>query len=403
MAKNGARCGGPRLTPIQEALVLLKLKAVLTVLVALGLGSAALTACGTPPKIIAGAGSDTTFWIMSGSTKTQGTPPPSPTKGISDGYNASQTAATTYEIPPVLNAPFPGPTFTVPKDQSSGASCTSDTVYNGMNPPPNGSSAGITALVNDTKGCIDFARSSRGAKSSDPSGLSFWAFALDAVTWVEFPSNTHNVHTLTPDQIKSIYTCDPGTGAPFISNWNQIPGASGSGNIIKYAPQTQAGTYAFVNSKLLGGATIDQNCNSSHLSNFLEEHDMRGVSNANKPNAIGFFSVGQWKAQQGGVLVDLRNGSQLQSINGVAPNGSTINTGPTRFFGTRYIYNVTKDTSPQLDATLDFVGVKSGGPGYICSGNGASTVTTFGGFNLPLGGTGAGLPNSRCRLNPTPL
>src|SRR5690242_16841647 len=170
--KDGNRIAVPR-SPIQEALVLLKLKAVLTVLVALGLGSAALTACGTPKKIIAGAGSDTTFWIMSGSDVTQGTAPAHPTKGVSDNYDASQTAVQTYEVPPQLAAPFPGPTFTVPKDTSSGASCTSDTVYNGMNPPPNGSSAGITALVNDTNGCIDFARSSRGAKTGDPSNLSF--------------------------------------------------------------------------------------------------------------------------------------------------------------------------------------------------------------------------------------
>jgi phosphate transport system substrate-binding protein len=388
---------------IQEALVLLKLKAVLTVLVALGLGSAALTGCGTPPKIIAGAGSDTTFWIMSGSDVTQGTAPAHPTKGISDNYDASQTAAKTYEVPPVLTAPFPGPNFTVPADTTSGATCTSATTYNAGNPPPNGSSAGITALVNDTNGCIDFARSSRGAKAGDPSNLSFWAFGLDALTWVKFPGNNHGVQSLTPAQIKNIYTCDPMTGAPFTSNWNQINPGGGSGTIIKYAPQTSSGTYSFMNSKLLGGATVDQNCNASHLSTFLEEHDARGVSSANKPNAIYVFSVAQWNAQAGGELADLRNGSTLQSINGVSPITSHINTTPTRFFGTRYIYNVTKSTSPQLSEALDFVGVKSGGPGYICNGNAASTITAFGGVNLPLGGTGAGLPNSHCRLNPVQL
>lgn len=403
MPKNGRHIGGPRLTPIQEALILLKLKAALTVLVALGVGSVFLTACGPTPVQVAGAGSDTTFWIMSGSDVTQGTAPAHPTKGISDNYDASQTAAKTYEVPPQLTAPFPGPTFTVPGDTSSGSQCSSDTTFNSSNPPPNGSSAGITALVNDTNGCIDFARSSRGAKTGDPSNLSFWAFGLDALTWVKFPTNAHGVSSLTPTQLKNIYTCDPMTGAPFISNWNQINPSGGSGTIIKYAPQTSSGTYSFMNSKLLGGATVDQNCNSSHLSIFLEEHDARGVSTTNKPNAIYVFSVGQWNAQKGGVLVDLRNGAQLGSINGVAPNSSTINTSASRFFGTRYIYNVTKSTSPQLSAALDFVGVKSGGPGYICNGNASSTITTFGGVNLPLGGTGAGLPNSHCRLNPTPL
>ena len=378
---------------------MLKLKLLTTVL-AVGIGAAMFAACTPPPKVLAGAGSDTIFWVMSGSTVTQGTPPAHPAKGISDNYNASQTAAKTYEIPPVLTAPFPGPTYTVPAGPS-GDACNTATVYNGSNPPPNGSSAGITALVNDTNGCIDWARSSRGSKAGDPANLSFWAFALDAVSWMRFPENTHRVFNLTPDQLTKIYTCDPATHLPFISNWNQVGGTAGT--IVKYAPQTSSGTYSFVNSKLLGGATIDQNCSSAHLSTFLEEHDATGVSAANKPNAILFFSYGQWTAQKNGKLVDLRNEGTLGQINGVAPSTSTINETAGRFFGTRYVYNVTKSTTPDLSAVLDFVGVKSGGPGYICNDKAHSTLLNFGVIPLALGGTGAGLPNSECRLNPVPL
>jgi phosphate transport system substrate-binding protein len=380
---------------------LLKLKLLTTVL-AVGIGAAMFAACTPPPKVLAGAGSDTIFWAMSGSTVTQGTAPAHPTKGVSDLYNQSQTAVKTYEIPPVLTAPFPGPSYTVPAGPS-GDACNTATVYNSSNPPPNGSSAGITALVNDTNGCIDWARSSRGSKAGDPANLSFWAFGLDAVTWVKFPQNAHGITSLTPAQLTSIYTCNPATHAPFIQTWNQIPGGVGAQKIVKYAPQTSSGTYSFVNSKLLGGATIDQNCDAAHDSIFLEEHDATGVSAANKANALYFFSYGQYVSQASGKLVDLRNQAQLGNINGVAPSTSSINETPSRFFGTRYVYNVTKSTSPQLTAVLNFVGVQASGPGYICNNTVHATLTGFGIAPLPLGGTGAGLPNSYCRLNPTPL
>jgi periplasmic binding family protein len=375
---------------------LLKLRNLIALAIAVVIGGAALTACTPPTPQITGAGSDTTYWVMAGSDVTQGTAPAHPTTGITDRYNSSQTATHTQEIPPVLTAPFPGPSFTVPGDSS----CAAKT-YDGSNPPPNGSSKGITALVNDSSGCIDYARSSRGATATDPSSLKFWAYALDAVTWIKFPANTHGVGSLTPTQLKNIYTCSPTTHAPLASNWNQVGGTAGT--IKKYAPQTGSGTYSFVNSKLLGGATIDQNCDAAHSSTFLQEHDATGIPAAQQANAIYFFSVGQYRAQSSGVLRDLRNGSTIGAISGVLPNSSTINTTASRFFGTRYVYNVTKNGSPQESAALDFVGVKAAGPGYICNNKAVGPIGTFGDFALPLGGTGAGLPNSYCRLNPTPL
>ena len=375
---------------------MLKLRTLIALAVAVVIGGAALVACGTPPTVVAGAGSDTTYWLMAGSDATQGSPPSNPGTGASDGFNASQTATKAYEIPPVLADPFPGPSFAVPSDSKCGAK-----TYNASTPPPNGSGAGITALVNDTSGCIDYARSSRGPGASDPSSLKFWAYGLDAVTWVKFPENVHGVSSLTPTQLKNIYTCNPATHLPIVSNWNQVGGSAGV--IKKYAPQTLSGTYSFVNSKLLGGATIDQNCDAAHASTFLQEHDATGIPNAQKANAIAFFSVGQWKAQSSGRLLNLRNGATKGSINGVVPNASTVNTTASRFFGTRYIYNVTKTGSPSESAALDFVGVKAAGPGYICNNKAAGVIAAFGDSSLGLGGTGAGLPNSYCRLNPTPL
>ena len=55
--------------------------------------------------VIVGAGSDTTFWIMSGSLVTQGTAPAHALGGVSDHYNASQTAVKTYEMDELAAAP----------------------------------------------------------------------------------------------------------------------------------------------------------------------------------------------------------------------------------------------------------------------------------------------------------
>src|SRR5207244_403529 len=137
----------------EEASNLLKLKAMIPIaVVVLGAFGVLAAGCVPDPTVIAGAGSDTTYWAMAGSDVTQGTAPPTPTAGASDGYNASQTAYEMYDVPPVLVAPFPGPSYTVPADPHCGS-----TTYDGSNPPPNGSSAGITALVNDTNGCVDYA------------------------------------------------------------------------------------------------------------------------------------------------------------------------------------------------------------------------------------------------------
>ena len=324
---------------------MLKLKMLISTVMALGIGGATLTACGPTPEAVAGAGSDTTFWIMSGSDVTQGTPPAHPSGGVSDHYNASQTAVKTYEIPPVLTAPFPGPSFTVTHDTH----CTSDTVYNGSNPPPNGSSAGISALVNDTNGCIDFARSSRAAKAGDPASLSFWAFALDAVTWVKFPENTHAPSTLTPTQLTNIYTCNPSTHAPFVTNWNQVGGTSGA--IKKYAPQTMVGHVRVRELEVARWCDDRPELRRRarfHLPRGARRHGGLGREQGQAPSTSSRLRNGtRRRAEDWSTCATVRRCSR---INGVTPTAAHINTTASRFFGTRYVYNVTKAGSPSEQA-----------------------------------------------------
>src|ERR1700694_2042951 len=108
-------------------------------------GSAFLTACSTPPQHdIALVGSFTTEGVM----------------GALSGQYAGH-----------------------PGGGGEGGGCPGITYDTSGNKPPNGSSAGINALLsgNGANGCLDVARSSRGRGPSDPRTIDFHAFAIDGV------------------------------------------------------------------------------------------------------------------------------------------------------------------------------------------------------------------------------
>ncbi len=346
----------------------------------------AVPGASNPGSTLTAVGSDTTYWMM---------------YGLHNQYNVDSTVNTespkdrVINVPPVVSAPFPAGTETV-----ADGNCAAIT-YDAGNLPPNGSSAGITALNNDGTGCIDFSRSSRGQKVTDPSSDEFYAYALDGLSWARF-AGSHSPVNLTQQNLIDIYTCDPTTGLPFVSDWASVGGTAGT--IKKYAPQTSSGTYSFFNSKILNGATIDAGCNGSHLSTFLEEHDARGVLAADKTNAILPFSYAQWTAASKAVIADLRNGTTLGQINGVKASSSTINETPTHFLGTRYVFNVAKTTSPSYNDVMRFVGVDNAGAGYICNHGGSKIITTYGFVALKKLATGGGVTiTSYCRKNPAAL
>ena len=97
---------------------------------------------------------------------------------------------------------------------------------------PNGSSPGISTLAANIKDpaskshyCVDFARSSRTMKSTDPTGLSFIPQALDSVTYASVikssrtPKGSNAPGNLTTHQLAEIYTCT-------VTKWNQVGGTS---------------------------------------------------------------------------------------------------------------------------------------------------------------------------------
>jgi ABC-type phosphate transport system substrate-binding protein len=320
------------------------------------------------------------------------------------------------EIPPVNDAPFPAGTF-VPADDVTGSTVWDSS--SGPVTPPNGSSAGISAMDADTTGAIDFVRSSRGPNAGETSTKHFWAYALGAVDYVTFPGTHAPSAGLTQQQLINIYTCNASGangGKPIISDWHTVNSNAPVGStIVKYIPQNGSGTRSFFQSKLLNGNTIDANCDGSHLSTSLEEHDARGVTTASKPNAIYAFDWARYRAQGTGIEANLRNGAALgklgtTSTNKIAPSPTTVNTTTSRFLGTRYVFNVVEIanhpasyTNQRIDAEK-LIGVTGSGAGYICAGSGATAIALAGFVALPLGNTGGvGLPQSHCRLNPAAL
>jgi ABC-type phosphate transport system substrate-binding protein len=372
---------------------------------------------GAGPTVLTGtknslgeAGSDTTYWMMQLIA---------PQYNVNTGNNVDGDYVT--EIPPLNNAPFPAGTF-VPADDVAGS-----TLWDSSSAPvtpPNGSSAGIAALDADTTGAIDFARSSRGPNTGETSTKNFWAYGLGALDYVTFPGTHAPPAGLTQQTLINIYTCHtsgPNVGKPNIPDWHQINANAPVGStIVKYLPQTSSGTYSFFKSKLLNGNTPDAGCDASHQSTFLEEHDARGVTTASKPNAIYAFDWSRWRAQGTGIEANLRNGSTLGKLgtttnpdNRQLPSTTTVNTTPSRFLGTRYVFNVVEKASHpsgytnQLADVQKLIGVLpsgSGGAGFICAGSAATAISLAGFVPLPLSGSGGvGLPQSHCKLNPPAL
>jgi phosphate transport system substrate-binding protein len=363
------------------------------------LSAGAAHAAPQPALSLGEAGSDTTFFMMN---------------LISPHYQASAQNKfhdKVTQIPPLNTSPFPT-SVTVPADgvhpaftwDSSSPAAT----------PPNGSSAGITALLNDTTGQVGFARSSRGPNPGETAKLNFWAYALGAVDYVTFPGSAAPAKGLTQAQLIGIYTCSPSTHLPIISNWSQVGGKPAG--IVKYAPQAGSGTLSFFQTKLLNGATVDQNCDSSYLSTRLEEHDARGVSAVTFQNAIYQYDWARYRAQRGHFEADLTNGAVLGKYGvstPVLPSPTNVNESKSRYNGTRYVYNVVKKTAHPAAAATQFnhvtqligvFGKTQGGAGYICAGRAKADITKAGFVPLSLFGSGGtGLPSSFCRLNPKPL
>jgi ABC-type phosphate transport system substrate-binding protein len=260
---------------------------------------------------------------------------------------------------------------------------------------PDGSSAGITALgqsqVIKYKGvsypCLNFARSSRPRKSSDPKlgkgGLAFVAFAKDAITWaVQKPAKGGNdaPKSLNLTQLKAIFTCKD-------TNWSQVGGKSGK--ITVYLPQNGSGTLSTWEGFM--GITKPGSC----VSQAPEENEGTYTGFHNK-GAIFIYSIGAYVAQayhspfcgvkpkkgQNAFGCNLTGYLQLGEINGVNPLSSTkvptINPKfPSSFW--RVLYNVVPYATTATHIPADMQAI-FGRTGYLCKNATAMTQIRDYGF-----------------------
>jgi ABC-type phosphate transport system substrate-binding protein len=160
---------------------------------------------------------------------------------------------------------------------------------------PNGSSPGITALAANIKDptskshyCIDFARSSRAEKPTDPPGLTFVPWAFDAVTYASLTKGSNAPANLTTKDLTEIYSCTATT-------WNEVGGTSHD-TIHPLLAQAGSGTVSFFLAAI--GVTTPGSCVDEPAT--LEENEGNNsiFTGPNAKNEIIPFSVGLWIAQQ---------------------------------------------------------------------------------------------------------
>jgi ABC-type phosphate transport system substrate-binding protein len=253
---------------------------------------------------------------------------------------------------------------------------------------PNGSSPAIAAVAGGdaatTKGhpCLDFARSSRAPKATDPTNISFIGLGLDNVTYASLASGSNAPKNLTTTQLHNIYTCS-------VTNWDQVGGKNAP--IKPLLAQSGSGTVSFFLAAI--SVTSPGPCVSEPAT--LEENEGVDPIFKNNKDAIIPFSAGLWAAQayhsakclktsctlDGGVICkpkgtnnkygcDLNGVLALNDINGTAPiknkalnpPASAVKGGFSNAF-VRNLYDVVRGVKKIPSYLTQFLGPK----GWFCS------------------------------------
>ncbi len=252
-------------------------------------------------------------------------------------------------------------------------------------PRPDGSGAGISALVNNTSTTVDFARSSRGRGSSDPFNINFVAFAKDAVS-VATQSVTNSPAGFTTQQLQDIFTCSA-------TKWNQVGGTS-TGTIKPFLPQSGSGTRSFFESAI--GITDAQvgGC----VTTGVQENEGTDSRLADR-NAIFPYSVAKWIAQvyhsgagQNDFGTDDHGTTKLHRVNGTVPTRGTapnvtINPNYTATFQ-RVVYNVVRKDTSTTDTIPAYLENVFGHSGFICA-QARQIIKNYGFLPLTTGQCGA--------------
>ncbi|GAA1965391.1 substrate-binding domain-containing protein [Kitasatospora viridis] len=341
--------------------------AIATSLTTVAAGTALADPTGTPAaQDIVGTGSDTIQAVLN---------------QLSTDYNASLTAAHDTTSPRLYSWDATGSSPIVPK---TGASSITR---------PNGSGAGISALNANTSSTVNFARSSRGPVSTDPTSDDFVTLAEDGVAWAA-PSGGVAPSNLSTNDLYAIYvTCS-------ITNWNQITDVSGytgpNAPVHAYLPQTNSGTRAFflgaINTANPGVAATPGSCVQSTL---VEEN--QGVAPsafASDNDALAPYSAAHYIGQTVGghtTSSDAPGTYTIRSIDGVAPEVSNALNGD--FTATNYgrnVYDVVRDADWTANGGSNALQNIFGTNGYLCNNATAEAdIASYGFQVLPAGACGS--------------
>ncbi|MFD8597832.1 substrate-binding domain-containing protein [Kitasatospora sp. NPDC059646] len=296
------------------------------------------------------------------------------------GVGSDTTQALFTKFSADYNATIPASDTTTPRLYSWDATGTSPITPKAGGSTiarPNGSGAGIGALNTTTNTTLDFARSSRAAQATDPTGLDFIAFAKDAVTWSAV-SGGHAPANLTTANLVDIYTCAK-------TNWSQFGGTAGT--IQPFLPQSGSGTRSFF-LQALGNITPGSCVVSGPEEN--EGTDSRLLTNA---DAVFPYSVGHYVGQLNGhtTATDAPGNLTLRNLNGVSPLTTTNTLNPAFAGGSfgRVLFNVVRDAD-YTAATTQGTALRNifSNTGWICSTAGRSDISSYGFLNLPTTGCG---------------
>ena len=232
---------------------------------------------------------------------------------------------------------------------------------------PAGGNAGVSALLADTTGSIDFARTTTPKKTDgSQNSLTFFAFARDEITWAAVPS-TQTPANLTAAQLTSIYTCQT-------TNWNQISSKLKSATIHPYLPSS-----TFAQRTFFEGALGITDAQVGSCVGTLAEQSNGKLIKGDK-TAIEPYSVSNFIAQTKKVVPNNTGGLTLRQIDGKAPTltksgAKVINPGFSPTF-LRLVYNVAKNTEIASNPNINALFASNG---YVCK---QTTIIKKYGFGL---------------------
>ncbi|SDJ45512.1 PBP superfamily domain-containing protein [Frankineae bacterium MT45] len=223
---------------------------------------------------------------------------------------------------------------------------------------PNGSGAGITALLGDTTHKIDFVRSSRLPTAAEEAtaltafnGFHVYQIATDGLQIAVAQAGTNAPAGLSADEIANIYD---GT----YKTWGDIPGYTGTAaqkahGIVPVIPQVGSGTRNdfIANIKTLTG--VDLAASGVLASNVVtgEEHDPTAITNivahndvngnpVTSADGISPFSTGRDKLIDTGYFGTTPAPNTINLLNGASPDGEVA----TSYLLNRFLYIIARQT-----------------------------------------------------------